>query len=264
MALKKLFHSEREVMRVAGFMSGSGTNLRKIIEHGRGIHRTQGILGWAPYSVAVIFSDNPQSNAEKIGLEYNIHVVVRDLAEFYRKKGKPKRDLSVRAEFDEETVKALKPFNVDVAAYAGYMAIATTPLINAFLGVNVHPADLSIMAGGKRKYTGDNAVRDAILAGEKQLRATTHLIEQQVDYGRILMVSSPLDVNLPQGFDPADKDLVKAITEMHQSRLKETGDWVIFPRTLEYLAEGKYSQDEEGRLYFENKPIPQGLGAGAA
>ncbi len=255
-ALEKLYNPERGVMRVAGLMSGSGTNLRKIIEYGKRIEVAKGL---APYRVAVIFSDNPQSNAKKIGFECNIPAVVRDLAEFYRKKGKPRRDLSVRAEFDEGTVKSLEPFSIDVAAYAGYMAIATEPLINAFLGVNVHPADLSIVSGGKRKYTGDHAVRDAILAGEKQLRATTHLIEPQVDYGRILMVSSPLSVNLPEGFNAGDKEQVKSVAEQHQNRLKEVGDWAIFPRTLEYLAEGKYSQDEGGKLYFENKPIPQGL-----
>ena len=154
---------------------------------------------------------------------------------------------------------ALEPFNIDVAAYAGYMSIATAPLINGFLGVNIHPADLSIMDGNKRKYTGDHAVRDAILAGEKQLRASTHIIEQQVDYGRILMVSQPLAVTLPEDFDANNKDQIDSISDEHQNRLKEVGDWVIFPRTLEYLANGRYSQDEQGLLYFDNEPIPQGL-----
>ena len=115
------------------------------------------------------------------------------------------------------------------------------------------------MDGNKRKYTGDHAVRDAILAGEKQLRASTHIIEQQVDYGRILMVSQPLAVTLPEDFDANNKDQIDSISDEHQNRLKEVGDWVIFPRTLEYLANGRYSQDEQGLLYFDNEPIPQGL-----
>src|SRR3989338_3730924 len=256
MALKELYHPESGRMRVASLMSGNGSNLRKIIEHGRAIESRE---GRAPYQVVVIFSDNPASNAEKIGNEYGIPIVVRDLGSFYKERGNPRRDLILRAEFDEGTVEALKPFNVDVAAYAGYMSIATPVLINSFLGVNVHPADLSVMNGDKRKYTGDHAVRDAIVAGEKQLKATTHIIEQQVDYGRILMVSSPLDVNLPAGFDMGNRDQVNSVSDAHQNRLKKIGDWVIFPRTLEYLADGKYSQDERGNLYFDNKPIPQGL-----
>lgn len=261
MALKELYHPESGRMRVVGLMSGSGSNLRRIIDHGRAIEEK---LGRSPYEVVAIFSDNAMSNANKIGREYGIPVIVRDLNTFYKDRGKPRRDLSVRAEFDEGTVKALKPFNINVAAYAGYMSIATSVLINSFLGVNVHPADLSIMDGDKRRYTGDHAVRDAILAGEKQLRATTHVIEQQVDYGRILMISPPLEVYLPEGFNVNDKDQVNSASDAHQNRLKEIGDWIVFPRTLEYLADGKYSQDERGNLYFEDKHIPQGLRLEAA
>lgn len=256
MVLKELYHSESGRMRVAGLMSGSGSNLRKIIEHGRAIESRE---GRAPYQVVVIFSENPGSNAGKIGSDYGIPVVVGDLEAFYKERGKPRRNLSVRAEFDEGTVEALKPFSVDVAAYAGYMSIATTPLINAFLGINVHPADLSVMSESKRKYTGAHAVRDAIVAGEKQLRASTHIIEPQVDYGRILMISAPLTVNLPEGFDPNNKDQFNAISDQHQNRLKEIGDWVIFPRTLEFLADGRYSQDDQRKLYFDGKEIPQGV-----
>lgn len=256
MALKELYHPESGRMRIAGFMSGSGSNLRKIIDHQRKIELEE---GRAPYQVVVIFSDNPTSNAEKIGREYGIPVVVRDLEAFYRDKEKPRRDLTVRAEFDEGTVRALELFNVDVAAYAGYMAIATAPLLNAFLGVNVHPADLSIMEGSRRKYTGDHAVRDAIVGGEKQLRATTHIIEPQVDYGRILMISPAVPVQLPEGFDVKDKARLNTLADEYQSRLKEAGDWVIFPKTLEHLADGRFSQDEQGNLHFNDKPIPQGL-----
>lgn len=256
MALKYLYHPESGRMRVAGLMSGSGSNLRKIIEHEKKIELEEGRY---PYKLAVIFSENHASNAKKIGRDYGIPVLVRDINEFYRQIGRPRKDLDVRAEFDEGTVYALNPFNIDAAAYAGYMSIATEPLINAFLGVNVHPADLSIMDGEKRKYTGDHAVRDAILAGEKQLRATTHIIERNVDYGRILMVSSHLTVTLPEDFDAENKDQVKTIADQHQNCLKEVGDWVIFPKTLEYIADGRYSQDEQGNLYFDGKPIPQGV-----
>lgn len=34
MVLEKLYNLENGVMRIAGLMSGSGSNLRKIIEHG--------------------------------------------------------------------------------------------------------------------------------------------------------------------------------------------------------------------------------------
>ena len=73
------------------------------------------------------------------------------------------------------------------------------------------------------------------------------------------MISLPLKVSLPGGFDVNNRDKLNSVSDAHQNRLKEIGDWAIFPRTLEYLADGRYSKDEQGSLYFDDKPIPQGL-----
>ncbi|MFQ5531852.1 MAG: formyltransferase family protein, partial [Candidatus Nanoarchaeia archaeon] len=216
------------------------------------------------YMVSVIFSDNPRSNAMKIGEEYGIPVVEHDIKLFYQSKGKPITDMGVREEFDGWTVESLGRFDVDVVAYAGYMKVVTQPLMDAFLGVNVHPADLSLTGvDGVRKYRGAHAVKDALVAGEREIRSTTHIVESEVDGGRILMVSPPVRVDLPMGFDLGNKKGVEHIAERYQDRLKEVGDWVVFPKTLEYMADGKFLQDEEtGELYFDDKPIPKGYRLG--
>ena len=64
------------------------------------------------------------------------------------------------------------------------------------------------------------------------------------------------------GYHPGVTDNVAAVSDAHQNRLKEAGDWIIFPRTLEHLADGRYSQDEQGNLYFDGQPIPHGLSIG--
>lgn len=240
---RKLYDPAKGVMKVAGLMSGKGTNLEKIIEYQK---KQEKKFGRPAYKVVVIFSDAFDSNAVSVGKKYDIPVLVRDLDAFCASRGKKKSELYLKYEFDKETVKALSPFEVDVAAYGGYMSIATKPLIDAFLGVNVHPADLSVEEHGKRKYTGSHAVRDAILAGEKYISATTHIIEEEVDYGRLLMVSKPLKV-------------VEGDESVNQERLKEAGDWVIFPKTLEFIALGRFEEDCEGKLYFDGKAIPKGL-----
>jgi phosphoribosylglycinamide formyltransferase-1 len=243
-------------MQVAGLMSGSGTNLQKIIEEEL-ILKDKNVC---PYHVAVIFTDKSDSNAVSLGKQYDVPVVVRDIRSFYKQRGKPLRDMGVREEFDTETVKALKGFDVSVAAYAGYMSIATKPLINAFLGINVHPADLSIRnSDGTRKYTGDHAVRDAIIAGEKYLRSSTHIIEEKVDYGSILMMSSPMAVELPTNFDSNNTEMVLAVEKHTQSRLKELGDWQIFPKTILYVAGGRFAKDSSGRMFYDDKVLFNGL-----
>ncbi|RKY86739.1 formyl transferase [candidate division KSB1 bacterium] len=250
------FHNPDEgILRVGGLMSGSGTNLRKIIEHQLNLKRTK---GKSPYEVLVIFSDTWDSNANLIGKDYDIPVITRDIRSFYEHRGKKKRDLSIRPEFDSETVKALSPYDIKVAVYAGYMSIATAPLISAFLGINVHPADLSIEENGKRKYTGAHAVKDAILAGEKTISSSTHIIEEAVDEGRLLMISSPIPVEIEEGADLSDKDTLTKIEKYNQNRLKEAGDWIVFPKTIEFIAEGRFGYDENGNIYFDEKPVPKG------
>ena len=243
-------------LRLVGLMSGSGSNLRRILERRQTLEADR---GRSPFEVVAIFSDSWNSRATELGREFDLPVVTRDIASFYAVRGRPRRDLALRAEFDAATVTALRPFGAAAAAYAGYMSVATAPLLEALLGINVHPADLSLERDGRRRYTGDQAVRDAILAGERELRSTTHLIEPVVDGGRLLAISPPVPVELPAGFDPTDRVAVRQVAAEHQDRLKRRGDWVVFPRTLEWLAEGRIAADESGALHFDGRPIPHGL-----
>ena len=249
-------------MRVAGFMSGSGTNLVKILDRQIELGKEP---GGSPYEVVVVFTDNPASNAARIAGRHGLDWIVEDILEFYRLRGHAtKKDLSLRPAFDERVLQALTPYRADAIGLAGYMSVVTAPLLNAFAGriINVHPADLRILEGGRRKYTGDYAVRDAILAGEKVLRATTHIVRQEVDGGEILMVSPPLPVELPGELRSGDardrtekRDLWNRVAAEHQDRLKRIGDWRILPTTLEWLARGRYSVDEEGQVYLDAQPL---------
>lgn len=243
-------------LRVAGLMSGSGTNIRKIIEHQKRLEAEHG-RPW--YEVVVLFSDTWNSNAALIGKEYDIPVVIRDIEGFYAARNRKRSDLAIRPDFDQETVNALAPYRVTVAVYGGYMSVATAPLIRAFLGINVHPADLSIEVEGKRRFVGSHAVRDALAAGEKTLAASTHVIEEAVDQGPLLMISPPVPVTLKPEWDLRNPEDLRAAEKFNQDRLKEKGDWLIFPKTIEYLSRGRFGRDEDGLLYFDGRPIPKGL-----
>lgn len=251
-----LYNTANGQMRVAGFMSGSGSNLRKIIEFERKYYKDK---KYSPFKVVVIFSDTYNSNAPDIGRDYDIPVVTRDLKAFCAARGKKRFDMQTREEFDRETICAISCHNVSVIAYAGYMSIASKILIEAFIGVNIHPADLSIMENGKRKYRGAHAVLDAILAKEEYISSTCHLVEAFVDEGQILMISPPLKIKLGKNFNPQDKKSLNEATSYNQERLKAAGDWVIFPRTLLYLAQGRYSKDKENNIYFDDIASPLGI-----
>lgn len=256
MALRPLHDPNSGVLKIVGLMSGSGTNLRKILEHQEKLREKQGSY---VFQMAAIFSDNSASKAAEIGKEFDMPVIIHDIGSFYQKRNAKRSDMKLREQFNRLTVKMLSVFGARVAAYGGYMSLATKELINAFIGVNVHPADLSIEQGGKRKWTGGHAVLDQIAAGEKFLRATTHLIEPECDMGKIFMISKPIGVEIPKGADLKNPDQLKKISDVNQDRLKENGDWIIFPRTIEEIARGNFARDERGQFYYKGRPVPIGI-----
>ena len=222
----------------------------------KAIEKNEGV---SPFKVVVIFSNDMRSKAPQIGRKFNIPVILHDMRAWYKQRGANMRDIVLRIEYDRETVRMLEPFEVKLAALGGYMAIATAPILQSYIGVNVHPADLSIKDGEWRKYTGANVVLDAILAGERTISSSTHIVEAEVDMGRLLMISAPIKVNVPAKTNLDDREQAERIAGEHQDRLKEAGDWVIFPRSIEDIAKGKYAEDENGLLHYEGKPIPDGV-----
>ena len=241
--LTPLYDPRDGVLRVVGLMSGSGSNLRALLAHQ---HELAKKLGRSPYEFVGIFSDNAESQAVAIGRDFDLPVFVRDKRSYYKARATPLRDLTLRAQYDAETVRLLAPLGARAAAYAGYMSIATAPLIQAFLGINIHPADLSLRGpDGRRRYTGDHAVRDALKDGLQVLHSTTHLVSAEVDGGDLLLISPPVAVEYPDGPPQSEEDYKRA--EAHnQARLKEYGDWLVFPQTLEDLAMGRFARDENG------------------
>jgi len=258
MKLTPIHDPENGKLRCVGLMSGSGTNLRRILEHREKLRAERGEV---PFDVVAVFSDSRKSSAQEIAAEYDLPFVMRDIRAFYKKRGLKRMDLSNRPLFDTETLKALAPFEARVAIYAGYMSVASELLINAFMGINVHPGDLSQEIEGKRRWVGDHAVRDAILAGQTHISSSTHIIEPQVDGGRLFMISAPLAVDIPPDMNMNDPEGIKLIEAHNQMRLKENGDWIIFPKTIEYIADGRFALDESGHMCFDGQPLPHGLRA---
>lgn len=270
--VRKLLYDPRgeagRPMRVAGFMSGSGTNIRKILEKQKALEQEE---GKSPYKLVLLFSDveDPaKCKIREIATEYNLPYRINDIWTFYRSRGHTtKRDMNVRKEFDKETLEYLQENNIDCIALGGYMSIVTEILFEVFPTINVHPADLSIidLSSGKRKYTGDHAVRDAIVGGEPEIRSSTHIATAEVDGGPLLLISKPVKVTLPPNITVADlaksenNSLLSDLEDFHQNQLKEVGDWVIFPLSLIYLGKGLIEIDEKGLLYIDGQLCPHGL-----
>ena len=248
-------------MRVAAFMSGSGTNIMKLIEREKVLKAAEGS---SPFEVIFIFSDRSDGKCagEKIALDNGLPYFSYDIRAFHRRRALKRtaltpEGLGARREFDGIAKHLVHAFEVDIIALGGYMSYTTLDRC-----VNVHPADLSIKStDGRRTFVGDNAVYDAILAGETSIRASTLWTDEGVDSGPLLMVSEPLEIQLPDSLDALQKDKSKflRVVDDHQEKLKEGGDWKIFPLTIEMIARGRFAFDEKHRVYVDGAPVPDGF-----
>jgi folate-dependent phosphoribosylglycinamide formyltransferase PurN len=262
MPLTPLFdpRSARRPMRVAAFLSGSGTNILKLLDMENRLRAKEGV---SPFEVVFLFTDRSDGAClgESIAYERGIPYVSYDIRTFHNIRGlkrttATREGLSARKEYDRVAATMVKGFDIDVIALGGYMSYLTLDRC-----VNVHPADLSILTpDGERKYVGDRAVLDAISAGEHVLRSSTIWTDQGVDTGPLLMVSPPLEVRLPEPLESllGNQQRLARVADNHQRQLKEAGDWKILPRTIEMIARGRFALDELSRVYVDGNPVPEG------
>lgn len=216
----KRLYEPHHTMRVAIFMSGTGSNATRILEAQKG------------FEVVLIFTDR-DCNAEKIAQEFHVKYYKNDINAYYKKRNAKRSDLTVRKDYDQETATILEKEKIDVVALCGYNSIITNTIFSRWITVNVHPADLSLLQDGKRILAGcmgANCITKARELGHTSVRATTHLVEEGVDEGGILMLSENV-----------------AITESDEEtleELKKKGDHVIYHETLKRLARGSFWKSE--------------------
>lgn len=263
MSIIPIFNPQEKgrAMKVAAFMSGSGTNIIRLLEEEKRLFEEK---GQSPFEVIFIFSDRSDGKCqgERIAYENGLPYFSYDIRSFHHKKGIKRTVLtddgiSARKIYDDVAVRLLKAFEIDVVALGGYMSYTTIDRC-----VNVHPADLSITGtDGKRIYIGDHAVADAISSGEKTLSSSTLWTDQGVDTGPLLMVSNPLNVELPKPLDELlkERDTFIRIVDEHQERLKKIGDWKIFPQTITMIAEGRFALDENHQVYVDGNLVLNGF-----
>lgn len=151
-------------LRIAILGSGEGSNLRAIIAAVK-----NGTLG---AEIAAVISDRRDSNFLKLGEEYGLPVHFVDPGPNPRKLG----EAAQKEIFDH-----LRRARADVIVLAGFMRILKEPVISGYGGriVNVHPSLLP-------KHKGANAPQLALEAGETETGCTVHLVNAEIDAGRVL------------------------------------------------------------------------------
>ena len=145
------------------FISGRGSNLKSIINASKDAN--------FPGNIVLVFSDNPNSKGMKIALESNIDTFSIDINNF--------KDAN---SFEEEILRLIKPYNLELICLAGYMKILSKKFIDKFSGkiINIHPSLLP-------KYKGLNTHYRAIKNREKFAGCTVHYVNSKLDSGKIIL-----------------------------------------------------------------------------
>ena len=245
--LKQLYNPEKGKMRIVGLVSGSGKGLVSIIEKQEELMN----LSQNNFEVVGIFTDNPKSQATTIGKQFDLPVIVQDIRKFYQNRGRSINDLETRETYDREIIGQLKPLKPDMLVFAGYVWVATHVLVESFQIINAHPADLSVMKGGRRAYAGADGIGAALKADESQLHSSVHLVTTEVDGGPILLISKPVPVD-------EDCDLNSRKRWRKYLKLVNQHSRFLLPLAVENLANGEFARDETGKLFFQGQAIPHG------
>lgn len=91
------------------------------------------------------------------------------------------KSFGTRREFDERVAQRLKHMEAEWVAMAGWMRIVTPSLLSEFPDriINLHPSLLP-------SFRGANAVPQTLKAGVKVTGCTVHMVNEEVDDGRII------------------------------------------------------------------------------
>ena len=145
---------------IAVFISGRGSNLKSLIKHSK---KKDSL-----FKIILVVSNN--INAE--GLKY----ASKSKIKIYRIKFKKK------SYFENNSLKLLKKYNIDILCLAGFMKILSGDFIKKFSKpiLNIHPSLLP-------KYKGLNTHERAIKNKDKFAGASIHKVTEKLDSGKVIL-----------------------------------------------------------------------------
>ena len=249
------------------FMSGSGTNAEKLLEspeHGK------------LWKCSAIVTDREKGcRAKEIAEKFRIPYILHDIFQFYRDHGletisvAAESGMKVRNLWTDALRRKIEDIPHDFGLLAGFVPLSN--IVGDFPCLNVHPGDLTIERNGERILAGlhSGPVETAILEGHPALKSSVIIAtpynpgEKNVDSGFVLGISDPVEIKLPEGVTieqlleckkartKGRNDLLGRIADEHIDRLKEGGDWKLFPAVTKAFTQGRYAYDEANRLLWK-------------
>ena len=136
------------------------------------------------------------------------------------------KDYETREQFHEALTETLKNAGVDLVVLAGYLVAIPEMLVKEFENkiINIHPSLIPSFCGVG--YYGLKVHEAALARGVKVTGATVHFVDCGMDTGPIILQKA---VEIEEGDTP----------EVLQRRVMEQAEWVILPKAIDMIANGK-------------------------
>lgn len=196
------------MLKVGVLVSGGGTNLQAIIdavESGK-ITNT---------SIEVVISNNANAYALERARKHGIEALCISPKNF-----------ATRDEFNEELLRKIDEYNLDLIVLAGCMVVLPPKLIEKYTNriINIHPALIPSFCG--KGYYGLHVHEEVLSRGVKITGATVHFVDEGTDTGPIIL-QKPVEVE--QEDTP----------EILQKRVMQQAEWIILPEAINLIANEK-------------------------
>tara|TARA_Y100000310_G_C20684495_1_gene818075 strand:+ start:90 stop:869 length:780 start_codon:yes stop_codon:yes gene_type:complete len=235
---KKLYTPKDGKARIAQFMSGSGTNVEKVLEQEFMMSEK------CPYETIFVFTDDKRSGALRLRDDYQKLIITKDIRDYQESRGlgrklslKTKAHKQVRKDYSEILKPILAAYEIDFCIFGGFK-----PLINItedYVCLNVHPGDLTYPKDGKPYLVGlgiipiERALEEGIgYVRSSVIQAMPYTgAGEDMDNGPILGLG-------PKLFYEDETDPKKI-----QNALKIVSDWNILPAVVLATALGKMEVD---------------------
>ena len=196
------------MLKMAVLVSGGGTNLQAIID---GID--QGTITNA--KIEVVISNNANAYALERAKKHGIEA-----------KCVSPKNFADREEFNQALLETIQSYGVDLVVLAGCLVVIPKCMVDAYPNkiINIHPALIPSFCG--TGYYGLKVHEGVLARGVKVTGATVHFVDAGTDTGPIILQKA---VEVQQGDTP----------EVLQRRVMEQAEWIIMPKAIDLIANGK-------------------------
>lgn len=200
------------MLRLAVLVSGGGTNLQAIMDSIKAGTITNA-------EIVTVISNNKGAYALERAKAYGAESLLLS----------PK-DFDTREEFNQKLLETLKEREIDLVVLAGYLVVVPPCVIKEYENriINIHPSLIPSFCG--TGCYGLHVHEKALARGVKVSGATVHFVDEGTDTGPIIL-QKPVMVR--QGDTP----------EVLQKRIMEEAEWIILPKAIDLIANGKVHVD---------------------